>query len=123
MRNDEWKMTNGKDMALLRSRPHSAQPAGLSRLALPPGAVEISGYSHFFGFGGLTWPEAGTEYLEKRPNGRWAWQLPKPRGRTPLFKPFVMEFFDAATTKGDLTQEGAASFLVQERKAENEECF
>jgi hypothetical protein len=39
------------------------------------------------------------------------------------FKPFVMEFFDAATTKGDLTQEGAASFLVQERKAENEECF
>jgi hypothetical protein len=119
MRNDAWKMTNGMDMASLRPQCSTRR---LRRLALPR-PVGISGYSHFFGFGVLAWAEAGTEYLEKRSNGRWAWQLPKPRGRTPLFKPFVMEFFDAATTKGDLTQEGAASFLVQERKAENEECF
>lgn len=39
------------------------------------------------------------------------------------FKPLVSEFIDAATIKGSFTQEGAASFLVQERKAENEKCF
>jgi hypothetical protein len=46
-------------------------------------------------------------------------------GRGLFFKPLVTEFFGAACKKGEESiQEGRQHLcLVQERKAENEECF
>jgi hypothetical protein len=44
-------------------------------------------------------------------------------GQTRPLKPLVLEFFGAVIKKGDFPQEGQHLCLVQERKAENEECF
>jgi hypothetical protein len=80
-----------------------------------PGPVEISGYSHFFGFEPSGQPGLLSEYLKNLQIVTWAWHLPKMRLTGPLFKPLVLEFFGAANKKGDFSQEGAAS-LSSSRK-------
>jgi hypothetical protein len=56
-------------------------------------------------------------------NGSVGMTIAKTRRTTPLFKPLVLEFFDAADKKGSLHRRGQHHCLVQERKAENENCL
>jgi hypothetical protein len=61
---------------------------------------------------------------ENRPRGTTrAWQLPKPDGRGLFLSRSFWNSLSAANKKGDSTQEGQHLCLVQERKAENEECL
>lgn len=84
--------------------------------------VEISGYSHFFGFdwGMLVNPEAVYWRLlgDSPPLARGHGNCQNPRGRA--HRPGI--FRCCHIQKGDFTQEGQHRCLVQERKAKNEEC-
>jgi len=63
------------------------------------------------------------EYLGIPPNWHVGMAFAKTAPARPLLKPIVLEFFGAANKKGRFFTGGAASCLVQERKAENEECL
>jgi hypothetical protein len=88
--------------------------------------VEISGFSHFFGF------ELGTAPVQSLPNIGISRELPgcgcghgncqNPAGES-LFYSLSLWNSLMLPIKRVIAQEGVASLPIQERKAENEECL
>jgi hypothetical protein len=89
--------------------------------------VEISGFSHFFGFRRL---ERRRWALAKPPNIRefnqnpvGAWQLPNLPPTKRLFCVVIGILPCCNNKKTGLHRRRGSTCLVQERKAENEECL
>jgi hypothetical protein len=89
--------------------------------------VEISGFSHFFGFDprrmvGEIGPQS-VKYCRKPQTGPVGMAFAKKPATRPIFKPPVWNSLVLPQKKGDEHRRGQHPCLVQERKAENEECL